>query len=177
MDKLSDTESMRGREFVVAGMVTDVTHATTKKGDPYGRFTVEDFGGSYEFVLFRGDYEAFRPFMFRGLPAHDTRQVHTALRRSRVYAQDNVGDNAAPKLMKTDQRADSKYGYIGGDPRDYRRDQNLFAENTGNANLRIKIFDPSAGVVLPMVSRNIKVDVTTAVADYFDKRGIRYDLR
>ncbi len=78
---------------------------------------------------------------------------------------------------KLDQRADSKYGYIGGDPRDYRRDQNLFAENTGNANLRIKIFDPSAGVVLPMVSRNIKVDVTTAVADYFDKRGIRYDLR
>ncbi len=55
--------------------------------------------------------------------------------------------------------------------------KNLFAENTGNANLRIKIFDPSAGVVLPMVSRNIKVDVTTAVADYFDKRGIRYDLR
>ncbi len=177
MDKLSDTESMRGREFVVAGMVTDVTHATTKKGDPYGRFTVEDFGGSYEFVLFRGDYEAFRPFMFK--------DYQLMIRGKFIQRYD--GAEFTPKITSVITLREAhekliKELIVNMDisevtPETIGEIKNLFAENTGNANLRIKIFDPSAGVVLPMVSRNIKVDVTTAVADYFDKRGIRYDLR
>ena len=65
---LADLPSMNGRDFVAAGMVTSVMHLTTKlTGKPYGRFTIEDYNGSHEFVLFSKDYENFRRFRFRGL--------------------------------------------------------------------------------------------------------------
>ena len=41
-------------------------HLTTKTGKPYGRFTIEDYNGSHEFVLFSKDYENFRRFLFEG---------------------------------------------------------------------------------------------------------------
>ena len=63
---LADLPSMNGRDFVAAGMVTSVMHLTTKTGKPYGRFTIEDYNGSHEFVLFSKDYENFRRFLFEG---------------------------------------------------------------------------------------------------------------
>ena len=63
---LSDLSSMNGRDFMVAGMVTSVMHLTTKTGKPYGRFTIEDYNGSHEFVLFSKEYENFRRYMFEG---------------------------------------------------------------------------------------------------------------
>ena len=56
---LADLPSMNGRDFVAAGMVTSVMHLTTKTGKPYGRFTIEDYNGSHEFVLFSKDYASF----------------------------------------------------------------------------------------------------------------------
>ena len=46
-----------GAHLTFGGMVTDAITRTTKKGQPYGRVTIEDFNGKYEFPLFGRDYE------------------------------------------------------------------------------------------------------------------------
>ena len=63
---LQDLPSMKNKDFTVAGMVTSVTHLTTKTGKPYGRFTIEDYNSSHEFVLFSKDYENFRRYLYEG---------------------------------------------------------------------------------------------------------------
>jgi DNA polymerase-3 subunit alpha len=46
--------------FVVMGIVTAVREAISQKGDPFGRFTIMDYSGSFEFALFGKDYLKFK---------------------------------------------------------------------------------------------------------------------
>lgn len=50
-------------EFTVGGIISDVRHATTRKGKPFGVFTLEDFSGNHEFALFGEEYLNFKPYL------------------------------------------------------------------------------------------------------------------
>ncbi|GAB4383238.1 MAG: hypothetical protein Kow0075_15340 [Salibacteraceae bacterium] len=61
LDDLSVVSSKS--EARVAGIISDVEHRTSSKGMPYGRFTLEDKSGSFEFALFRDDYIRFKNYL------------------------------------------------------------------------------------------------------------------
>ncbi|KAI4469290.1 dna polymerase iii subunit alpha [Holotrichia oblita] len=61
---LAEPARFRDREFIVAGIVTDVQNLTSKAGKPFGRFTLEDYNGSYQFTLFGKDYENYRKYLY-----------------------------------------------------------------------------------------------------------------
>lgn len=63
---LNDLESLQGREVKIGGMVTSVAHRMTKKGKPFGQFTIEDYTDSHSFFLFSQDYITFKPFLETG---------------------------------------------------------------------------------------------------------------
>ncbi len=46
-----------GKVLYLAGLVTQVEHATSQKGNPYGRYTIEDYTGSYKLTLFGDNYK------------------------------------------------------------------------------------------------------------------------
>ncbi len=50
-------------DFTVAGIISEVRHATTKRGKPFGVFTLEDFSGNHEFALFGEEYLNFKPYL------------------------------------------------------------------------------------------------------------------
>lgn len=57
-----------GKTIVVGGIVVDFASGMTKRGSNYGRLKVEDYNGSYEFMLFDRDYLEFCKFGQVGLP-------------------------------------------------------------------------------------------------------------
>jgi DNA polymerase-3 subunit alpha len=57
---------MEGRDLRLGGIVTTVEHRTTKTGKPFGKFTLEDYTGSYTFTLFGEDYLKSKTFMNSG---------------------------------------------------------------------------------------------------------------
>jgi len=57
LEAFSDTI---GYEFSAVGIVTNKLDLLTKKGEPWCRFTLEDYSGSYEFRLFSKDYIRFK---------------------------------------------------------------------------------------------------------------------
>jgi DNA polymerase-3 subunit alpha len=59
LDKLKEKE----RQVTVAGMITFVDHRVSQKGNPWGRFTMEDYNGSYQFSLFGKDYLRLRNYI------------------------------------------------------------------------------------------------------------------
>ena len=62
--------SVQGKEYYVAGLVSECEVRYTKSGNkPWCRFTLEDFSGSHTFSLFSKDYERFMKYT----------QVHNAL--------------------------------------------------------------------------------------------------
>ncbi|QIX60834.1 DNA polymerase III subunit alpha [Hymenobacter sp. BT18] len=56
---LDKVESYKNREVTVAGLITNVLFKTTKTGQPFVSFTVEDYESSLNLALFRDDYTRF----------------------------------------------------------------------------------------------------------------------
>lgn len=50
-------------EFTVGGIISHSLHLTTRNGKPFGRFTLEDYSGKFEFSLFGEDYLRFKPYL------------------------------------------------------------------------------------------------------------------
>jgi len=68
MKSFEDLQSLKGREFLAGGMVTNIrTGQTREKGNPYGVFKLEDYSGSFEFALFGNDYLNYFNFLRQGL--------------------------------------------------------------------------------------------------------------
>jgi DNA polymerase-3 subunit alpha len=64
-DNLS-VQPSTGRMLRVAGLVTDVQHRVTKTGKNFGSFTIEDFSGKTEYVLWSEDYVKFQNYLEKG---------------------------------------------------------------------------------------------------------------
>ncbi len=56
---------LKNRTLKFGGMITSSRTGTTKKGNPYGGFTLEDFSGSYEFMLWGNDFGNFGNYMLK----------------------------------------------------------------------------------------------------------------
>jgi DNA polymerase-3 subunit alpha len=47
----------------IGGIITSEEQAISKNGNPYGRYTIEDYNGSYKFALFGNTYQQFAPML------------------------------------------------------------------------------------------------------------------
>ena len=61
--KLNEIEKKKDKELRIAGIVTTTETKIAKNGNPYCRFTLEDFDGTYNFSIFSKDYLTFKPFI------------------------------------------------------------------------------------------------------------------
>jgi len=55
-----------GKNFRLAGLVIDAQHRLTKTGKQFGSFTIEDYSGKSEFVLWSEDYARFSNYLEKG---------------------------------------------------------------------------------------------------------------
>ena len=59
-------ELQRGRKLHIGGILSSVQHRVSKKGNPFGQFTLEDFNDNHTFYLFSKDYLKFKPMLETG---------------------------------------------------------------------------------------------------------------
>jgi DNA polymerase III subunit alpha len=64
---LKDLMPLMGKKLRIGGMVTAIRHGTSKAGNPYGIFTLEDYDGAHEFALFGNSYINFSKYMIKDL--------------------------------------------------------------------------------------------------------------
>lgn len=174
--ELNDLTGMNGKEFAVAGMITDVQHLTTKTGKPYGRFTLEGYRGSYQFTLFSKDYEKFRPLMFSD---------YTVMVKGRVTPKMYNDKEFEPRISTITQLSEA---------------QNIIKEVTmtipvttlnkpmleelttvvrsssGNILLRVRVMDPESGVSLSLFSKKFRVDVNRELVNMLEDNNIRFTI-
>ena len=51
----------------IGGIITDAVQQVSQKGNPYGRYTIEDYTGSYQLVIFGNTYRQFAPLMQKNI--------------------------------------------------------------------------------------------------------------
>lgn len=174
---LQDLLSMKNKDFTVAGMVTSVTHLTTKTGKPYGRFTIEDYNSSHEFVLFSKDYENFRRYLYEG--------YYLLLRgrvQERTYNPNELECRINSMMMLSEaQETLIRELTIALPVAELTEEivsqlKETINENRGNVTLRVKVLDPQADVAVNLYSKTLKVGMTPGMVRFLDDNALRYTL-
>ncbi|GAA4375976.1 DNA polymerase III subunit alpha [Hymenobacter koreensis] len=60
---LDKIETYKNRDITVAGLISNVMFKTTKTGQPFVSFNIEDYDSSINLALFRDDYSKFSPLI------------------------------------------------------------------------------------------------------------------
>ena len=174
---LQDLPSMKNKDFTVAGMVTSVTHLTTKTGKPYGRFTIEDYNSSHEFVLFSKDYENFRRYLYEGYYLLVRGRV-----QERTYNPNELECRINSMMMLSEaQETLIRELTIALPVAELTEDivsqlKETINENRGNVTLRVKVLDPQADVAVNLYSKTLKVGMTLGMVRFLDDNALRYTL-
>ncbi|MFN6038009.1 MAG: DNA polymerase III subunit alpha, partial [Bacteroidota bacterium] len=99
MDLKADVKKFSGSDFSIAGIITSVQHRVSKAGKPFGNFVLEDYNGSYEFVLFGEDYIKYKNYLELEMALHV---------RARVQERYNMPGNLEVKISKMQLLSDIK---------------------------------------------------------------------
>ncbi|MDE5871897.1 MAG: DNA polymerase III subunit alpha, partial [Muribaculaceae bacterium] len=122
-ENLEDKMEM-GAQLTMGGLVTDTITRMTKKGTPFGKATVEDFTGKYEFAFFGKDYDTMFQRFKVGQPVYVKGQVQSRMFNAAemefkvmdVMNLDRIKGTLANSLMiNLDGNVDDKevFDYIG----------------------------------------------------------------
>lgn len=177
LSDLDDLTGMEGRDFTVAGMVTKVMHLMTKTGKPFGRFVLEDYNGSHEFVLFSKDYENFRKYLYEGYYLLVKGKI-----AGRTYNPKEMEVRITSMMMLSEaQETLIKEMTVSIPINDLNADMcneltTIVTGNKGNIILRIKVTDPDEDVSVNLYSKSMKIGITNEVIRFMDDYSLRYTL-
>lgn len=169
---LNDLTNMNGREVTIGGIVTDVRSSLTKKGDPFGGFTIEDFSGSYKVLMFGKDYVDYKNFCTIGYTLYVRGKV-----QERAWSKGPVKEiefkvlsiqmlsDVRQKLLKT---ISIKIPITNIDAVVIDELQTIFEKNKGKTTLKFVVYEPEKRIWVQMLSRKYQVNVTNQLIEYFD---------
>ncbi|MDF9831182.1 DNA polymerase III subunit alpha [Parabacteroides sp. PF5-6] len=165
--ELNEIETLRGREVLMGGIITDFREGMTKKGSPYGILKIEDFTGSAEIPLFGNDYVEYnkygRPGMYlllRGkVEPKRWREEELEFRIGTVSLLQDEKDKLIERISITLPIHDLDEPMI-------TELSVLIKNNPGNSLLYFKVIDGEHNVMLDLFSKNVRLNVTRELIDY-----------
>ncbi len=178
LTELADLRPLNGKELSLAGVVTGVQHRTSKTGNPFGMFTVEDYNGSYEFAVFGKDFIEFNKYMVPNL---------FLFIKGRVQTRFNQPDNFEFKIQKIQLLSELKekafsaiklklpVSAISEDM--LNRVEQLLQQYPGKCNLEFLVEDPEDNVSVKLFSKNFKIAINNDMMLELDKLNeVEYEL-
>jgi DNA polymerase-3 subunit alpha len=174
---LSNANEHRGKDVKIAAIITECEHRFTKKNEPFGTLTVEDYTDSYKLFLFRENYLKFKHFFvpnnficLRGkfdLPSYRKEyefvlnqvELLHELKEKNAHSIDlRVATKNVNQLLISDLNK-------------------LFVENPGSCQVKFIVHDPLDGIEISMPSKNIRVDVNNNFIRELKKYDLEFSLK
>ena len=174
---LKDLPTLQGKGLKIGGMVTNFRHGTSKAGNPYGIFTLEDYVGAFEFALFGKNYIEFGKYMIKDLYLFITAVVQERGTDYKFKKQENSNPDIPKelelKIQKIEVFSDIKDKLINTLTLTVRLQQltedfaielnELTLQNKGNVNLYIQVVDELSPNKVMLFSRQHRIQINTTV--------------
>lgn len=160
---------MKKEEVTFGGLVTDVKAKFTKKGNPCGFVTIEDFEGSGELALFGQQWTQWRSALMEGNSVYVTAKCvarfgnenYLDFNINKVEFMQTVKESRIEKftiMMESDAVEESTVTDI----------QSLIDKDEGNAQLFFTIHDVDTDTYISLLSKNKMVGVSKKLIHYID---------
>ncbi len=174
---LKDLIPLQGKPLKIGGMVTNFRHGTSKAGNPYGIFTLEDYVGAFEFPLFGKNYIEYGKYMIKDLYVfiHAIVQERGAdFKYKKVEAVDpNIPKELELKIQKVEVFSEIKDKLINTltltIPIQQMSDDlaveltELVVKNKGNVNLYIQVVDETSPNKVMLFARQHRIQINKKV--------------
>jgi len=174
---LRDLILLQGKALKIGGMVTNFRHGTSKAGNPYGIFTLEDYVGAFEFPLFGKNYIEYGKYMIKDLYLFLNVVVQERgadYKYKKVEVSDpNIPKELELKIQKIEVFSDIKDKLINTltltIPTQQMTDEfadelsELVVKNKGNVNLYIQFVDENSPNKVMMFARQHRIEINKRV--------------
>ena len=169
IEELEDLENLVDRELTIGGIVSGYKEGRTKKGNPYGRVVIEDYTGSYEFVLFGRDMIEWKNYFLEGNILYIRAKVQNRPYREDLLELKIAGIDLLSEIK--DKLINKLTVTVYPDKLNSQTTEELavmMRENTGNVEVYFKIVDSDEHMYVLMKSSLGKVEVKKSILDFFD---------
>ena len=167
IDELNDLEELEKKRSVsLGGIVTAFAHRTTKKGKPFGTFTLEDYSSSFTFFLFSDDYVQFKEYFATGWFLYIKGSA----------AKKKWGDQALEfkisniELLTEVREKLTKGCNISIAAHDVNVDlidkiETIISQHKGDCELKLNVIDEGEKIKLDLLSRKFRIKPTNELMD------------
>ncbi len=170
LKQLDDLESLQGRDVTFAGMVVGMRRGTTKKGNPFGIMTMEDYSGSFEFAFFGNDFTDYLPYLEVG---------YFLMVKGRVQPKRYNKDELEVKIAHISFLSELREKMVNTITLKVPLNaisQDLITElsqllitNEGKVTLKFMVLDPETKNSVQLLSRSMRVDLTDDLVKYIEE--------
>ena len=173
---LKDLSLLQGKPLKIGGMVTNLRHGTSKAGNPYGIFTLEDYVGAFEFALFGKNYIEFSKYMIKDLYLYINAVVQERgadFKFKKPETNPDAPKELELKIQKIEVFNDVKDKLVNTLTLTIRLQQltldfaqelnDLILKNKGNVNLYINVIDEFSPNKVKLFSRQHRFQMNTEV--------------
>jgi DNA polymerase-3 subunit alpha len=175
LEEFQNLSKLEGKEFSVAGLVTNVRDAVSKNGNRWASLMLADFSGSHDFRFFSKDYEHFREFFNEGFSLF-----------IKGIVQKNYRDELEVKIKTITKLSNVKEEMLKSIslnlPLSLITDEWLnrlnaqVESNKGNTLVKFKIIDAEENQTVDMFSRNMKIKLSPEIIDFLKEQEIEFRL-
>ncbi|MBD2767380.1 DNA polymerase III subunit alpha [Hymenobacter sp. BT664] len=163
---LDKVDEIKNKEIAVAGLITNVLFKTTKNGQPFCTFTLEDYETSINPALFRDDYTKFAPLINpRNYPNEQVPPMYVRLKQElrrhtqdqwdlRILSMQPLADVAEKMSKGVRVRLDLRT--VTGPMLD--RLQDAIDHAPGGKRLEIQFVEPHEHLSVDMFSRKFQIE-------------------
>lgn len=158
-------QSNPNRMFRVIGLIADAQHRIARSGNKYGAFTIEDYSGKTEILLFSEDYLKFSPFLQQGSTV-----LISGYFKQRFNREEADFKMVTVSLAETMKKNLTRQVSIEVSPQNLSTDMISFMEknlkyNLGNATLKFVLAEPK---------NNMKIHLMAARGFEMNEEMIRF---
>lgn len=174
---LNDMASYKGREILIAAIISEAEHRFTKNGDPFGTIILEDYTDSFKLFLWRENYLKFKHFLDQNIFVAVRGRIEIPPRRSElefvissIDLLQNLREVRASKVNIKVAAKDLTQPMI--------TDLNkLFNDHAGKCALNFTVYDPLEGTEVQMPSRTVKVNPSNELFKELQKFNLICELK
>ena len=169
---LNKLEENNNKELVLAGIITDAEHRTTKNGKPFGTYELEDYSDSNKQFIFGDSYMKFR-YMFNP----GTFVLVTGKIGPRKWGEGLEFSPSSIELLSNLKEKRTKEIILSieqSDITDTLLDELYLAitEHPGECRVKFMLLDHKSETKLSMPSRNLKVEIGKGLIDKLKKLNV-----
>jgi DNA polymerase-3 subunit alpha len=176
-----DIEGNKNKELTWGGVITDVYNGITKKGDPWGKITIEDYGDSMELAFFGEQYIKFKQYMINGLFLYVRGKIEERYRNSGNFEfKPNVIQllsELRDKLTKS-LTVDLPINLLSDDfilTVDSIIKSNVEVQPK-NCTLKFRVYDKDENIFISLPSKKIRVNPNNELLELLNKYELKYKL-